>query len=690
MFAVWSFRGKGGLSLQNKPKLALRLGGCVLMILSASMFFELAFGKISFDGETLRSGGILGGALSGWVSGTLGPAGATFLGALLTILALMAAVDFSPVSAYRISLDLFASLRERLGSSVVKWREAEKRHKEVAEVREEIEKSRTQPKSQIKIVIDEKPKTKSKPQKSPKQEKFSFAKDENYEMPSIELLDEVGERTKNIDQEALLMNAQILESKFRDFGIKGEVVQVQPGPVVTMYEFKPGPGIKINKIAGMSDDLAMALSAVSVRIIAPIPGKDVVGIEISNRDREMVYLREIIGSDEFNGMKSKIPIGLGKNITGDPSIFDLRRAPHLLVAGSTGAGKSVSLNTMIMSILFRSTPNEVKMVMVDPKRLELSIYEGVPHLIHKVISDPKDASLALKWTVAEMERRYQLLSEHGVRSINSYNKLVKKAEKENAKNEKKTKKASVETDDSLSTVAIKDPETTNAEETKPPLEHLPVIVVIIDELADLMMVAAKDIEESICRLAQMARAAGIHMILATQRPSVDVITGLIKANFPSRIAFKVSSKIDSRTIMDQNGAESLLGMGDMLLLAPGTSDLMRLHGAFVSDEEIKRVVAHWVEQGTPDYIDDIIKPQADEKAEIEDDLDARWDEAVRIVVDNGQASVSMLQRKMKIGYNRSARIIERMEIEGIVGPSDGVSRREVLIDAINLEEMTGS
>ena len=374
-----------------------------------------------------------------------------------------------------------------------------------------------------------------------------------------------------------------------------------------MYEYKPGPGIKINKIAGLSDDLAMALSAVSVRIIAPIPGKDVVGIEISNRDREMVFLREILDSGEFNGMKSELPIGLGKSITGDPSIFDLRRAPHLLVAGSTGAGKSVSLNTMIMSILFRATPNEVKMVMVDPKRLELSIYEGIPHLLHKVISDPKDASLALKWTVAEMERRYQMLSEHGVRSINSYNKLVRKAEKED---NKKIKKGEAALEDSGVTVAVQSSEETDAENTKPPLEHLPVIIVIIDELADLMMVAAKDIEESICRLAQMARAAGIHMILATQRPSVDVITGLIKANFPSRIAFKVSSKIDSRTIMDQNGAESLLGMGDMLFLAPGTSDLIRLHGAFVSDEEIKRVVAHWIEQGTPDYIDDIIKTSA--------------------------------------------------------------------------------
>jgi len=382
-------------------------------------------------------------------------------------------------------------------------------------------------------------------------------------------------------------------------------------------------------------------------------------------------------------------MALGKGITGEPFIFDLRKAPHLLVAGSTGSGKSVSLNAMIMGLLYRSTPREVRMLMIDPKRLELSVYEGIPHLLHPVIADPKDAALSLKWAVAEMERRYILLAAQGVRHIDSYNRLVAK---NNGKDRKKKKPPVLEELSQGDTIPL--PRAANGSEPtsrpEPPDEPLPLILIIIDELADLMMVAAREIEESICRLAQMARAAGIHLILATQRPSVDVITGLIKANFPSRIGFKVASKTDSRTILDQNGSERLLGQGDMLFLAPGTSNLVRLHGAFVSDQEIKLVTEFWREQGEPDYAEEILLPRPGDKVEEAEEADEKYEEALRIVVTTRQASISMLQRKLKIGYNRAARIIERMETDGYVGPSDGVKSREVLLDPMQLEQMTGS
>ncbi|MCW8892535.1 MAG: DNA translocase FtsK, partial [Deltaproteobacteria bacterium] len=400
-------------------------------------------------------------------------------------------------------------------------------------------------------------------------------------MPIASLLDHEGGEPKAIDRDSLTMAARILEKKLLDFGVEGDVVEVKPGPVVTMYEFAPAPGVKVNKIAGLQDDLAMALQAVSIRIVAPIPGRGVVGIEIPNKDREIVYLKEIIESEVFQRSGSRLAMALGKDIFGQVVVADLAKMPHLLVAGSTGSGKSVSINTIILSLLYRATPDDVRLIMIDPKMLELSIYEGIPHLLLPVVTNPKKASLALAWAVREMERRYQLMAAKGVRNIDGYNRKL-------AKEAKNLKDLPPEPVEELFDEQIEPPLVSTPEEE---LEHvhLPYIVVIVDELADLMMVAGREIEESIARLAQMARAAGIHLILATQRPSVDVITGLIKANFPTRISFKVFSRTDSRTILDSMGAETLLGMGDMLFLPPGVGYLQRVHGAFVSELEVQRV-----------------------------------------------------------------------------------------------------
>ena len=478
-----------------------------------------------------------------------------------------------------------------------------------------------------------------------------------------------------------MANAKILESKLKDFNVDGEVVEVKPGPVVTMYEFSPAPGVKVNKIAGLSDDLSMALRALSIRIVAPIPGRGVVGIEIPNKERETVYLKEIFESEEFQKTGGKLPMALGKNIFGRTVVSDLAKMPHLLVAGSTGSGKSVSINTMILSLLYRATPEEVRIIMVDPKMLELSIYEGIPHLLLPVVTNPKKAALALNWAVREMERRYKLMSDKGVRNIDGYNKKITKEEKDKAEL-KAQEKLIVET---VETEEEELPPVTIAEGEVLEHGHLPYIVVIVDELADLMMVAGREIEESIARLAQMARAAGIHLILATQRPSVDVITGLIKANFPTRISFKVFSRIDSRTILDQMGAETLLGMGDMLFLPPGTGAVQRVHGAFVSELEVQRVVDFLKKQGTPEYDKSILAapPASDNGGDGEEEYDEKWDEALALIAETRQASISMLQRRLRLGYNRAARMIEKMEQEGIVGPSDGTSRpREVFVNNI--------
>jgi len=472
---------------------------------------------------------------------------------------------------------------------------------------------------------------------------------------------------RTYDRDSLIMNSRILEKKLKDFGVAGQVATVHPGPVITMYEFEPGSGIKVNKIVGLADDLALALRALSVRIIAPLPGKSVVGIEVANQQREMVNIRDVLDSDELRAEKSKLAIALGKDIFGNPAHADLARMPHLLVAGATGTGKSVFLNALLCSILCRATPDDLKLLLVDPKLLELSIYEGIPHLLADVVTNPKRAAAALNGVVRKMEERYQMMSAVGVRSIAQFNA---RAEKEIAAG---------------NTTFTLRPKPGEEEPVVVEYRRLPYIVVVIDELADLMVVSSKEVEEALQRLAQMARAAGIHLVLATQRPSVDVLTGVIKANFPARISFQVSSRTDSRTILDQNGADHLLGQGDMLFLPPGTSKLQRMHGAFVSEEEVAELVAYLRKQGAPDFDEELIRAEEDSEAALEhdEDVDEMFDQAVAIVAESRNASISYIQRRLKVGYNRAARMIEQMEKEGMIGPQIGTKSREIFLRSLD-------
>ncbi len=521
----------------------------------------------------------------------------------------------------------------------------------------------------------------------------SFIKlgDGDYQLPSIQLLNYDSSSVNIVDKTAMLELSAKLTQTLENYGVKGDVVAIRPGPVVTMYEFAPAPGTRVNKITNLTDDLALALEALRVRIVAPIPGKAAVGIEVPNKSREKVFLKEILADDSFRKGRAKLPMALGKDIEGGPAVVDLARMPHLLVAGTTGSGKSVAVNAMISSLLYHCSPEDVRMIMVDPKMLELSIYEGVPHLLLPVVTDPKKANLALRWAVEEMERRYDLLANMGVRDITTFNEKVGK---QMAKMEADKLRAAADAaaaalvDDVNRAVDSSSPEEADSREklvTAPP-HRLPYIVVVIDEFADLMMCAPKEVETSVARIAQKARAAGIHLILATQRPSVDVITGLIKANFPSRIAFHVTSKIDSRTILDQNGAEALLGAGDMLFSDRGGAP-QRLHGCYVDEEEIHRVVEFLKTQGRPVYNLDILKPRDEEgeggepgsgmpQGKSDDDM---YDKAVYIVTTTRNASISWVQRQLRIGYNRAARLVEEMEKQGVVSPPDHTNKREVLV-----------
>lgn len=476
-------------------------------------------------------------------------------------------------------------------------------------------------------------------------------------LPSLDILDPSPPSLRDQSPEDLKAQALFLEQKLRDFGVEGEVVQVLPGPVITMYEFAPAPGVKVSKIANLQDDLALVMRALSVRVVAPVPGKAVVGIEIPNKRRETVSLRDLLGSEEFHTSTSMLTLALGKDIFGKPVVTDLALIPHLLIAGATGSGKSVGLNSMICSLLFRATPADVRMIMIDPKMLELSIYDGIPHLLVPVVTQPKKAAVALRRVVEEMERRYQLMAATGVRSIAQYNQVVGQTAR--------TPPPDLVSDDLAAAL--------------PAAVKLPYLVVVIDELSDLMMVSSREVEDSLTRVAQMARAAGIHLIVATQRPSVDVLTGVIKANFPARVSFQVSSKTDSRTILDANGAEKLLGRGDMLFLAPGTSKSQRIHGAYVSEAEINRLVASWKAVELPHYDDSFLVASSEQSDIEEEEYDEKYDEAIALVARTGQASISMLQRRLRVGYNRAARMIEIMEKEGIIGPADGVKPREVLM-----------
>ena len=631
-------------------------------VLSFSSLMALWFNSFKLKGSMIPAGGI---------KGTMIPAG----GVAGDILAHIVLRYMSPVSGFLLVLTILviaAMLAAHLSfKSIVEgtltipnrifgglnniWMIQKERKKRLAGAAVEKERFEQAHKTPPAIIEEKVEKTVKKAVEKGVQEELPMA-GLGFKLPPLSILDEPVKGNHKVDKEAMIMNSKILEKKLQDFGVEGRVTEVRPGPVITLFEFEPAPGIKISRIASLADDLAMALRAVSIRIVAPIPGKSVVGIEIPNANRESVLLKEILQYNDFQNAGTKLTLALGKDISGNSMVSDLSRMPHLLVAGATGAGKSVSVNSMIMSILFKATPDEVKFLMVDPKMIELSVYDGIPHLLLPVVTDPKKASVALKWAVKEMERRYSLLAELGAKNIDGYNKKV---EKEGKKLVASTKEGE-------------------------PVKHherLPYILVIIDELADLMMVARKDVEESIARLAQMARASGIHLLIATQRPSVDVLTGVIKANFPTRISFQVSSKVDSRTILDTNGAEHLLGSGDMLFLPPGTSKLIRIHGAYVSDREIKDVVNFLKKQGTPTYDEEILKVNEEPSASSDkmEDLDEKYDEAVAYVIEAGEASISKIQRRFKIGYNRAARIAEKMEEEGLLAQSDGTGRpREVL------------
>jgi S-DNA-T family DNA segregation ATPase FtsK/SpoIIIE len=510
---------------------------------------------------------------------------------------------------------------------------------------------------------------------------------DDYVLPDpAELLSEPSGPLARITDEELKAQSDILARALLSFGIEGKVTDVRPGPVVTMYEFEPAPGTKVARIVNLADDLALAMKAVSLRIVAPLPGKSVVGIEVPNPYRETVSLKDVVTSEAFARARSKLTLALGKDIFGAPVTTDLKTMPHLLVAGATGAGKSVSLNTMLISILFSARPNEVKLLLIDPKMLEFQTYDGIPHLLRPVITDPKSAARGLSWVVQEMERRYKLLAEAGVRNIDAYNRKVAGAQGVIGGGNVGTKPDQPELpiqflseEERLSAGESALPEGSPGSFAPPPTppEPLPYIIVMIDELADLMMVAPKEVEDKIARLAQMARASGIHLVLATQRPSVDVLTGLIKANFPARIAFQVSSKTDSRTILDSNGAEALLGRGDMLYLASGTGRLVRLHGSFVSDDDVRRVVEFVKEQAMPAYNQEL-QTLKQEEAKEEEAQDEVYEQAKDLVLSTGQASASLIQRRLRVGYPRAARMIEQMETEGIVGAAGRDGRREVL------------
>jgi S-DNA-T family DNA segregation ATPase FtsK/SpoIIIE len=635
--SFFSFRGRT-LSPPVKSIVA-----SITLIVSFSGLLNLQLpGPVNFRGGEIIAGGLLGLHLAAFAEDFLNHFGAYIFFSAIFIISLMVVARFSLARLISKVGLWFLLFFRRISDSFIKRRERKLRARKTT-----VARNRIKSKPKVKIVEPS-----PQPTKKIEQERFSFMNvSGKFKLPPLDLLKEPPEgRTAEIQRESLEMNARRLEKKLSDFSVEGEVVEIHPGPVITMYEYKPAPGIKISKVAGLADDLALALRAPSIRIIAPIPGKAAIGIEIPNNQRETVFLKEILSSPVFRDSKFKLPIALGKDITGGPFIADLSRMPHLLLAGATGAGKSVSINTILNSLLFKASPDSVRFLMIDPKRIELSAYHGIPNLLHPVVTLPKEATKALKWAVKEMERRYMLLSDRGVRNIETYNRKV-----------------------------IKEPEKRTADGEKEIDQPLPYVVIIIDELADLMMTSSREVEEAITRLAQMARAAGIHLIIATQRPSVDVLTGVIKANFPTRISFQVSTKVDSRTILDHIGAETLLGEGDMLFMPPGVGRIVRIHGALVSEDEVKNVADFLRNQGTPEYDGTILSEINEDESSTSDDLelDEKYDQAVAVVLQTGQASISMLQRRLRVGYNRAARMIEAMEIQGLVGPSDGVRPREV-------------
>jgi S-DNA-T family DNA segregation ATPase FtsK/SpoIIIE len=666
---------------RTRVNTAVRIGGFTVML-----FASCGLASLHWSPGVLRetAGGVVGQFVGSGLAG-----GLNFLGATLVLLAAwMAGVSLAFGVSWltivdRIGLAFWSAIgwiraRRSTARDVAVGLEAKKARVEAAKVEEKKAAARVKPRIEAPAPVVEKSERVEKERQVP-----LFDAPKAGELPALKLLDDPPARESGYSAEALEAMSRLVELKLKDFGVEVEVVAVQPGPVVTRFEMRPAPGVKVSQITGLAKDLARSLSAISVRVVEIIPGKSVMGLEIPNEKREIVTLGEIIKSKSYDEVQSPLALALGKDIGGSPVTADLAKMPHLLVAGTTGSGKSVAINAMILSLLYKSTAEHVRLIMIDPKMLELSVYEGIPHLLAPVVTDMKHAANALRWCVAEMERRYQLMAALGVRNISGFNRKVKDA----------MDAGKPIRDPVMTAMAANDP--TLDQSKIPDLTPLPYIVVIIDELADMMMIVGKKVEELIARLAQKARASGIHLVLATQRPSVDVITGLIKANIPTRIAFQVSARVDSRTILDQMGAESLLGHGDMLYLPAGTSVPTRVHGAFVGDAEVHRVVDALKRSGAPNYIEDVLEgprgpvpglaPEPGEgggdAAGGDGEQDALYDEAVKIVTTERKPSISYVQRRLKIGYNRAARLLESMEMAGVVGPLQPNGSREILAPA---------
>ncbi len=662
-------------SIETAPITYLtRLIGVISVVMSTCLLFSVYGGESGFFSN--GKGGVVGLELARYGIGLFGEIGLTVIaGGLLIagVLGIGLPLKRGATLVYQVMNGLTMVLKgggRRLGAFAAHWFENRKNERDKNRLKLEhrqnalkkIEKS-----AEGRVELEILPKVPEPHPSSKSSQRRLFDTKSIKELPDVELLDAQPVISQSgYSEQTLEALSRQLELKLADFAVEASVVSVLPGPVVTRFEVQPAAGVKVQKISALAKDLARSLAVLSVRIVEVIPGKSVVGIEIPNETREMVQLKEVIHSPVFQEAPSHLTLALGKDISGMAVTADLARMPHLLVAGTTGSGKSVGVNAMLLSLLLKSTPEQVKMILVDPKMLELSAYEGIPHLLTPVVTDMKEAAQALNWCVAEMERRYKLMASMGVRNLAGFNKQIRDAE---SKGE-----------------TVVDPSFEGEEADAVILTELPAIVVVIDEFADMMMVVGKKVEQLIARIAQKARAAGIHLILATQRPSVDVITGLIKANIPSRIGFQVSSKVDSRTILDQGGAEQLLGYGDMLYLPPGTALPQRVHGAFVSDEEVHRVVGDWKERGEPDYISEIVDGLTDEdpflKLDGDDDTevdDALYDEAVQFVLESRRASISSVQRKLRIGYNRAARLIEAMELAGVVSPMNSNGSREIMV-----------
>ncbi len=647
--------------------------GGVLTVAAGCALANLHFGY----GVSLpqNAGGILGEVVGQSVAGLFSFAGGTLL---LVALFLSGITLFTGLSwvwladeTGKITLEFIELSRTWIGESREKWQAYKTRKAHERKIKKEVKQQKALSSPRIEPVVKKEKKVEIKERaEKPKQKNLFEGLESTTGMPSLGLLDAAEEHTQRMSNESLEAISRLVEVKLKEFKIDVKVVAVHPGPIITRYELLPGPGVKGAQISNLAKDLARGLSVISVRVVDVIPGKEVVGLEIPNEHREMIRLSETLESKPYSAASSPLTLALGKDISGQPIVADLAKMPHLLVAGTTGSGKSVAVNAMLLSILYKATPEQVRLILIDPKMLELSIYEGIPHLLAPVVTDMKEAANGLRWCVVEMDRRYRLMAAMGVRNVLGFNRKVQEAIDKGE--------------------PIMDPFADLPAQGMPPetLVPLPYIVVVIDELADMMMVVGKKVEELIARLAQKARACGIHLLLATQRPSVDVLTGLIKANIPTRISFQVSSKIDSRTILDQMGAESLLGHGDMLYLPPGTASPQRVHGAFVDDHEVHNVVEAWKALGTPEYIDEILEGPETTTPDLtaidgpggggDDEMDALYDQAVAIVTETRRASVSGIQRRLKIGYNRAARMVEDMERAGVVSELQSNGMREVL------------